>query len=245
MVIVLLPAYNEADGIGLLLDRIENVLGDLPHYTVVVDDGSLDGTGGIVNAAAQRWPILLLQHPTNRGLGRAMQTGLEYVCTRWMPEDMVVTMDADNTHDPALIIEMLRAVDAGADVVIASRFVGQAGQVGVPWYRRLLSGGARTVFQWLFPINVDDYTSGYRLYRIRLLQKAMTVYTPLIEATGFVVMVEILLKLSRLNPVVSQVPLLLRYDLKGSQSKMRLVKTLVEYGKILIRLQLHKPALPS
>lgn len=241
MIIVLLPAYNEALGIQRLLERINRVLGNLEYQIVVVDDGSMDGTGDLVREASEHRTITLLSHAVNCGLGRAMYTGLEYVCSHWSAEDVLVTMDADNTHDPELIPEMLQVMEQGADIVIASRFVSRGDQIGLSWFRRLLSGGARVVLRRLFPLDVEDYTCGYRLYRLGLLQKAMSVYEPLVEANGFAVMVEILLKLSRLSPTVAQVPLVLRYDLKEGASKLRLVRTLIEYGKILLRLWLHKP----
>lgn len=241
MTIILLPAYNEAQGIQQLLQRIEEALSDIEHHIIVVDDGSTDGTGALVRDAAEHCPVTLLSHSTNRGLGRAIDTGLNHVCSHWSPEDVLVTMDADNTHDPGLIHEMLQAMYQGADIVIASRFVDHAAQVGLSWSRRCLSSGARTVLRQLFPLNVDDYTSGYRLYRLQVLHKAMDMYRPFIEADGFVVMVEILLKLSRLHPVVVQVPLVLRYDMKEGESKLRLVKTLMEYAKVLLRLWRYKP----
>lgn len=231
---VLLPAYNEAASIVALLIRIQKSLHGMDFHIVVVDDGSSDGTDKLVESESKNIPITLLKHTANQGLGRGMNTGLGYVCSHWAETDMLVTMDADNTHDPNLIQTMLHEIDNGADIVIASRFVGNAGQVGVPAHRRILSTGAKFLLKWIFPLGANDYTCGYRLYRISLLNRAMKLYNPFIEANGFVVMVEILLKLSRLGPRVVEVPLVLRYDLKESPTKLKLVKTLMEYGKILL-----------
>lgn len=235
MLVILLPAYNEAASIVALLDRIRESLEGMEYHVVVVDDGSNDGTDKLVESQSTRMSLTLLKHSANQGLGRGINTGLGYVCSHWEDSDLLVTMDADNTHDPALIHDMLREIASEADIVIASRFVGNATQIGVPPYRRVLSTGAKVLLKWVFPIDANDYTCGYRLYRISLINRALKLYTPFIEANGFVVMVEILLKLSKLHPRIVEVPLVLRYDLKGSPSKLKLLKTLLEYGKILLR----------
>jgi dolichol-phosphate mannosyltransferase len=237
VVIIILPAYNEAAGIGALIERIEQSLAQVDHHTVVVDDGSSDGTGRIVSALSPRWPVTLVTHEVNRGAGQAISSGMQYACAHYRPEDMVVTMDADNTQSPDLILKMLEAASSGADIVIASRFVPGGGQTGVPWYRSLLSHGARLVFRVVFPMGIRDYTSFYRLYRVKLLQQAMTLYRPFLESRGFAAILELLLKLRPLHPRIVQVPLLLRYDLKAGGSKMKIIKTLVEYGKLLIRVR--------
>lgn len=237
MVIIVLPAYNEADGIEQLLSRIEETLDGVEHRVVVVDDGSRDRTGEIVTEAARRWPVTLVTHEVNRGAGQAIHSGIQYACAHHHADDVVVTMDADNTQSPSLILTMLDAARQGADVVIAARFVPQGGQIGVPWHRSLLSHAARVVFRTLFPMNVQDYTSFYRMYRVGLLQRAMTMYQPLIESRGFVAIVELLLKLRALNPTIVQVPLLLRYDFKAGQSKMKILKTILEYGRLVARIK--------
>lgn len=237
MVIIVLPAYNEADGIGELIERIEQSLARIDHHIVVVDDGSQDGTGQIVKALAARWPVTLVTHEVNRGAGQAIATGIQYACEQYRPDDMVVTMDADNTQSPDLILAMLEAAASGADIVIASRFVPGGGQAGVPWHRSLLSHGARWTFRILFPMGIKDYTSFYRLYRISLLQQAMRLYTPFLESRGFAAILELLLKLRPLYPVIVQVPLFLRYDLKAGGSKMKIVKTLTEYARLLVRVK--------
>ena len=234
---MVLPAYNEAEGIGQLIEQIKQSLSPIDHHTVVVDDGSQDGTGAIVQGLAARWPVSLVPHEINRGAGQAIATGIQYACDRYQPEDLVVTMDADNTQNPDLILKMLEAATSGADIVIASRFVPGGGQTGVPWHRSILSHGARVVFRLLFPMAIQDYTSFYRLYRVRLLQQAIQRYRPFLEARGFAAVLELLLKLRPLHPVIVQVPLFLRYDLKAGESKMKIVKTLTEYGRLLIRVK--------
>jgi dolichol-phosphate mannosyltransferase len=237
LIIIVLPAYNESEGIGSLIESIGTSLAQVDHQIVVVDDGSVDDTGAIVNTKTIDWPVTLVTHEINRGAGQAIATGIEYACTHYQAEDMIVTMDADNTQSPDLILTMIEAAQSGADVVIASRFVSGGGQTGVPWHRSLLSHGARIVFRILFPMGVKDYTSFFRMYRIGLLQQAITMYHPFLEARGFAAILELLLKLRPLKPAIVQVPLYLRYDLKAGGSKMNILKTLIEYAGLLIRVK--------
>ena len=243
MVVILLPAYNEASGIGQLLRRIVASLdhNDCDYHIVVVNDGSTDQTENIVSQYAKQGSITLLSHPTNQGLGKAIKTGISYICSNFNDDDILVTMDADNTHDPQMIKLMVRAIKGGAEVVIGSRFLEESHETGVPLFRRLLTALARILFLVIFPgLGVKDYTSGYRAYRISLLKKAWESHHPLIKSKGFVVMPELLLKLSQFKSTMVEVPLVLRYDRKKSKSKIRIIPTLIEYGKVLICLKLER-----
>ncbi len=235
MIVVLLPAYNEASGIKQLLGRIRVALASCAYQIVIVDDGSTDGTKEVIAKCTEREPITLLSHPLNLGLGKAMETGILYTCSHFQDNDVLVTMDADSTHDPETIKQIVEKVESGADVVIASRFVEKGTEIGVPLYRRLLSRGVRILFRVIFPhLKVKDCTSGYRGYRISLFKRALDIYQPFVTSRGFAVTPELLLKLSRLRPVVLEVPLMLHYDDKAGKSKMRILSTMIEYGKMII-----------
>jgi len=238
MIIILLPAYNEASGIERLLGRIGEVLNHEEYRVVAVNDGSTDGTKEIIAECTQWQPITLLNHRVNLGLGRAMETGILYTCSHFKDNDILVTMDADNTHDPLMIKQMVQKLDDGADVVIGSRFVKKSGEIGVPLYRRLLSRAVKILLRVTFPgVKVRDYTSGYRVYRVRLLKKVLKVHRPLVKSRGFGVMAELLLKLSCLKPVVVEVPLVLHYNHKTGKSKIKILSTVIEYGKMIVDLK--------
>ncbi len=243
MVVVLLPAYNEASGIGRLLGRIAAVLdhSDSDYHIVVVDDGSTDQTQSIVSQCAKERSITLLSHPINQGLGKAMKTGISHICSSFSGDDILVTMDADNTHDPRMIKLMMRAISRGADIVIGSRFLPESHQTGVPLFRKFLTLLARILFLIVFPsLRVKDYTSGYRAYRISLLRRAWKESHPLIRSKGFAVTPELLIRLSEFKSTIVEVPLVLRYDHKRSKSKIRIIPTLVEYGKVVSSLKLER-----
>jgi dolichol-phosphate mannosyltransferase len=226
---IALPAYNEEKSLPPLLEAIHAALEPvgIDYGVIVVDDGSRDATASIAREAAAEGPVELIMHVKNQGLAAAIRTGLGAAVARSGPNDVIVTMDCDDTHPPRLIPQMLDAINDGRDVVIASRFQPGAKVVGVPASRMVYSIGAKWMFQTLFPIHgVRDYTCGYRAYRAEALQQAYGQYgDTLVDQDGFQCMVDILLKLRKLPLIFGEVPLILRYDLKRGQSKMRMMKT--------------------
>jgi dolichol-phosphate mannosyltransferase len=163
-----------------------------------------------------------------------MSTGLRNLVNLRRRPDVVATMDADNTHDPSQILTMVREIERGADVVICSRYASGASTVGVPGYRVLLSAGARFLFGVLVGASgVQDYTSGYRVYRMDVVDRLTREFRPLVRARGFAVQTEILAKAAALGSRFSEVAMQLRYDLKPGRSKLRLVPTLIEYVRVV------------
>ena len=202
----------------------------LEYKVVVVDDGSSDGTWDAIVRHAREMPVVPVRHEQNRGLAEALRSGLQVALAEAAPADVIVTMDADNTHAPGLVMRMLGLIREGHDVVIGSRYVPGARVVGVPFHRRVLSYSASLLMRAVFPIEgVRDYTCGFRAYRASILQKAFARYSErLISQKGFSCMVDILLKLRTLDPIMTEVPLVLRYDLKHGMSKMRAAQTIVD-----------------
>ncbi len=242
---VVLPAYNEAGSLPPLLDRLGELAdgwGD-PMTVWVVDDGSSDGTADIARRGDERVTVTVVSHPVNLGLGQAVHSGLRAVCAVAEDDDIVVVMDADDTHDVGLVPLMQRALSGGADLAIGSRFVHGGDDATAPRFRRLLSRGAAVLFRVALPLDgVRDFTSGYRAYRVSLLRRASGHYGErLIEEQGFACMVELLLKLRHCRPDIVEVPLVLRYDRKQGASKLRLGRTMLQYLKLLVRDRLAPP----
>jgi dolichol-phosphate mannosyltransferase len=201
----------------------------------VLDDGSRDRTAAVASDAARRLPVQVVSHGHTRGLARAMETALRWVLSRAGDQDVIVTMDADNTHPADLLPAMVGAIQGGADVVIASRYTPGGVEEGVPPSRRILSRGIGALMRLRFRLpGVRDYTSGYRAYRARLLRAAAARYGPrLIEARGFTVTAELLVKLHPFHPRIVEVPVHLRYDRKRGGSKMGVLRTVREYLALL------------
>ncbi|MEJ2854267.1 MULTISPECIES: glycosyltransferase [unclassified Saccharothrix] len=233
---IVLPAYNEAESLPPLLRRIAEVARTEEITAWVVDDGSSDGTAECAHGVAGV-DVRVVRHPVNLGLGQAVQSGLRAVLEVAAPDDLVVVMDADDTHDPALITALRGEIAAGADVVICSRFVDGGDDATAPAFRRLLSRGAAVLFRRVLDVDgVRDFTSGFRAYRVSLLARAAEHWGErLVEERGFACMVELLLKLRHCRPVIAEVPLTLRYDRKQGPSKLKLRRTIAQYLRLLMR----------
>ena len=238
---VVLPAYNEQDSLPPLIGSIHEVMAAyrIPYSVLVVDDGSQDNTAEVAKQLSASFPVELIRHSRNRGLAGAMQTGLNAAAKVSADNDIVITMDADNTHSPGLIVQMRRHIFEGCDLVIASRYQRGARVVGVPWHRNWISFGGRILFSCLFPIRgVRDFTCGFRAYRGSLLHRAKKRFGDrLIEEKGFSCMAEILLKMAKLKPIVREVPMVLRYDRKVGESKMAVGRTILQTIKMILRIR--------
>ena len=237
--IITLPAYNEEEALPELLERIGEAFADsgMPYEIIVVDDGSTDATASIVEAMSFQMPLHLVRNGRNLGLGKTLRRGLREAIERGGERDIIITMDADNTHPPGLIARMVRLIHEGCDVVIASRFQIGSRVVGVPKERHVLSFGARLLFTLLYPTRgVRDYTSGYRAYRMSIIRRGFERYEDdLIAETGFSCMADLLLKLRRQGAFFGEAPLRLRYDQKGGESKMMVMKTIGLTLRLLVR----------
>ncbi|MEO1526745.1 MAG: glycosyltransferase [Planctomycetota bacterium] len=238
-VFLALPAYNEEEALPELLERVGEAFADnqLPYEVIVVDDGSSDDTAQIVSQLSFQMPVHLVQHKVNQGLGPTIRDALKEAIDRAGERDIIVTMDADNTHPPGLIDRLVRMIHEGCDVVIASRFESGGRAVGVPIERHFLSLGARFIFTLLFPTRgVRDYTSGFRAYRASVVRQGFADHgDAFVGETGFSCMADILLKLRKQGALFGEAPLRLRYDQKGGASKMRVLKTIWLTLKLLGR----------
>jgi dolichol-phosphate mannosyltransferase len=221
-----------------LLDRLACSLSNIEHRVIVVDDGSVDDTAAIA-AGRSHAGVLLQKNSHNMGLAETLKRGLvSAVGHVTSDDDVIVSMDADNTQPPELIPRMLDAIRAGSDVVIASRYRPGAQVRGLSRPRRGLSLGASWLFRTVLPIEgVRDYTCGFRAYRAKLLRTALDQLGPdqLVAERGFSCMVDILLRLRAFNPVMTEVPLDLRYDFKRGASKMKVAHTVGATLRVMLR----------
>jgi dolichol-phosphate mannosyltransferase len=228
---VLLPAYNEEHSLPILLDNISSTLDD--YKVIIVDDGSTDNTMQIAQEYSSKLPLIILNHNQNLGLGNALKTGIRYAIENSDSSSVLVTMDADLTHDSSQIQSFLSEVENGYDVVIASRYIRGAKQIGVPLTRRILSTILNKMIKFKGS-SINDNSSGFRCFRIEILRDAFEEYgTDFITNTGFPANAEILLKLLKFNVRVKEIPILLDYSRKHGPSKLQIWSTIRSYLKLL------------
>ena len=160
--LVVLPTYQEAENIAEVLRRLRAAA---PAADVlVVDDSSPDGTAAIAKAAGHELGgVDVLVRPAKSGLGSAYRAGFAEGLTRGY--DILVEMDSDLSHDPARLPALLRAVEAGADLAVGSRYVPGGSIPNWPFHRRWLSKSGNRYADVLLRLSVRDATSGFRAYR--------------------------------------------------------------------------------
>lgn len=164
---VVLATYNESENVRLLLPELLR-LDD--HLTVVVvDDASPDGTGKTVEEVASAFPgrVELVSRPAKLGYGSAFVAGFQ-TALRGDP-DAVVSMDADFSHDPRAVPELLSGL-VDHDVVIGSRYLEGVRILNWSLWRLMVSRAANLYVKLLLPSRITDRTSGYRAYRSEVLR---------------------------------------------------------------------------
>lgn len=239
MIVIVLPAYNEASSLGDLLENFYYAIEEERKACriVMVNDGSSDNTEEVALAFKNRLDLEIINHQQNKGLAEALKTGLLRAVETSSDRDFIITMDSDNSHLPGLLFRMVRMIREGNDVVIASRYQKGARIRGLKLYRKLFSLGAAFFLKITFPMEgVRDYTCGYRAYKASFIKKAFKEYgDEFISEPGFSCMVDILLKIRKYNPIVTEVPLILRYDQKRSDSKMNVWKTIKQTLRLMLK----------
>jgi dolichol-phosphate mannosyltransferase len=212
-VLVVVPTYNERENVELLLPAVRVAVPDAD--ILVVDDSSPDGTGdAVTRLGEQLGQITLLSRPGKQGLGSAYRHGFDHGLDRGY--DVVVSMDVDLSHDPEVLTEFIRLVEAGADAVIGSRYVPGGATLHWPLYRRVLSRWGNRYTSFVLRLQVRDCTSGYRAYRAGALKEIDPGST---TADGYAFLTELVRRLVRAGLRVMETPIVFR-DRRYGTSKM-------------------------
>ncbi|NMC45954.1 MAG: glycosyltransferase [Chloroflexi bacterium] len=243
MIWVFIPAFNEENAILTLLEKVTTGLQGREYRIVVVDDGSSDKTPVLLHEASRKYPLQVVTHSINRGLGETERDGFEYIAVHSKQDDIIVRVEGDNTHEPGYILDLIAMIDRGYDVVNTSRFRPGGGQLGLNFQRKFISRCANLFMQTVFNIKgVRDYSCGFRAYRAGIIQDAVALYGNnfiQLKGVGFTSTLEILVKLKLLGCKFAEVPFVLRYDLKQGKSKM--VGSITMIGYLLLGLFYHWP----
>jgi len=225
MLYLCIPAYNEAQTIGLLLWRIRRVFESFPreYEILVVDDGSTDATADTLVPYREVLPLSVLPHAEQRGYAAAVETLLRAAATRtrYPRRDAVILLQADFTDQPEHLPELIKRYEGGADVVVVER--GTLPRATPPAVRQL-----RRAARWaLGPIRslagVADPLGTYRLLRLAVVRDLLKEASdgPLLGSAGWAANAELLLRASRFARRVETITLDPRYDLRPRGSRVR------------------------
>jgi dolichol-phosphate mannosyltransferase len=210
--LVIIPTYNEAENIRLIIDRLRAAVPAVD--ALIADDNSPDGTGEIADELSTADKQIHVMHrPNKRGLGAAYLAGFEWAAERGY--EAVVEMDADGSHRPEELPRLLDAL-AEADLVIGSRWVKGGQVVNWPLHRLVLSRGANFYTRVALGISVKDATGGYRAYRMTALQK---LDVDSVASQGYSFQVDLAWRAYRGGLRIVEVPILFAERERGS-SKM-------------------------
>jgi dolichol-phosphate mannosyltransferase len=212
-VLVIVPTYNEAENVASV---VEATFGAVPDATLlVVDDNSPDGTAKIAEETGQEiGDVDVLGRPGKAGLGSAYRAGFAWGLERGY--DVMVEMDADLSHDPGALPELLAPIAQGHEVVIGSRYVPGGSIPKWTFHRYLLSKGGNRYASLMLGLGVADSTAGFRAYAASVLSR---IALDRVRAEGYGFQIEMTYEAKRAGASIVEVPI--RFvDREVGESKM-------------------------
>jgi dolichol-phosphate mannosyltransferase len=200
-VLVIIPTYNEWENLPLIVARVRAAV---PHVDVLVaDDSSPDGTGDLADDLARADPqVHVLHRPGKEGLGAAYLEGFGWALGRGY--DVIVEMDADGSHPPEQLPDLLARIEAGADLVLGSRWVPGGRVVNWPMSRQVISRGGNLYNRLALGIGLHDSTGGFRAFRRTTLEKLDLAG---VASQGYCFQVDLALRAIRKGLRVDEVPI--------------------------------------
>ena len=199
---VVIPTYNEKENIESLVAQLLA----LPTrvHIIVVDDNSPDGTGEIADrlAVENAGRVSVIHRPGKLGLGTAYIAGFKEALAKGA--DLVCSMDADFSHNPRYVPDIVKKINQGYDLVIGSRYVRGGGSTQT-LDRRVFSRGANTLTRVLLGLHAHDTTAGFRCYRRQALE---SLDLDSIKSSGYSFLFEMLFRVERRGWKVGEVPII-------------------------------------
>lgn len=240
---ILLPVYNEGESIYNLLSeysRFFELNPSLDFLIIVVNDNSSDSTENFILKAIEEFPELKIQYiknEFNKGLHGILSDELYELAVNGSDDEVIITMDGDNTHNPSSITSMLKEIDNGAEIVIASRYCAQSKIYGVPFFRIILSFLAKLVYAFAWNIKgVKDYTTNYRAYKTSIIKALIKDHQKnFISEKGFTAVPELLKRAEKYNPVITEVPTTLNYSNKLNSSNINILSTVAKSIQLIFK----------
>ena len=228
MLYILLPAYNEEKNISKIFIKIAKIKKKIsPFKVVLVDDCSKDNTQKLMKKN-YGFKLIHIKHKQNKGLSITLETGFNFIKKKIEKNDVIITLDCDDTHPVEIIPKMIREINSGFQLVIASRFVAGSKINGLSNFRKIMSIGAKFLFKTFYPYkNLGDYTCNYRCYSSLLIKEVLK-KKKFFKNEDFNIAAKILIFLikKKNNLKLKEIPFTLNYQRKVGQSKMNIIKTI-------------------
>ena len=241
MIYIVIPIFNEEQNITNLYTELERYSFEEDHFFVFSDDGSTDNTKLEIERHFTGDKTIVLGDGINRGPGAAFNVGFEWVIQHSKNDsDRVVTIEADCTSDLEILPVMLALNQLKFDLVLASVYAQGGGFDSTGFIRKFISSVANLLYRFVFDIKVQTISSFYRVYSVTLLKKIKSKYGNIIEENGFICMLEILTKAIHCEAKIIEVPMVLKSTKRLGKSKMKIVKTTMDYLKFLLKIKLKK-----
>ncbi len=214
---VILPTYNELETLPLTVERVLHVSDahQLGLTILVVDDASPDGTGQLADRIAAQEPrVEVLHRAAKEGLGKAYIAGFRRELQAGA--ELLIELDADLSHDPSYLPQMIRLAEGDADVVLGSRYVRGGGVAGWGPGRRLISRGGCLYAQLILGLPYRDLTGGFKCFHRRVLE---TLDLDSIGAAGYGFQIETTYRAHQAGFRIVEMPFVF-VDRRVGQSKM-------------------------
>ncbi len=235
MLYILLPAYNEEKNIVKIFKEIKKIKKKIsPFKIILIDDCSKDNTKKL-KKKKYNFNLVYRRHKKNKGLSLTLETGFKLISSKAKKNDIVVTLDSDNTHPVEKIVEMNQIINDSCDIVIASRFQKDSKVKGVSFFRNLMSFGAKLLFKIFYPYkNLNDYTCNFRAYKFYIIKNLLK-NVNFFKNEDFNIAAKIIIFLiTKYNFIkIKEIPFNLGYDLKIGKSKMNITKTILLTLKLI------------
>jgi len=231
MLYFLIPVYNEALNIPELSINLRSVLPNLDKHFIFVNDCSTDNTNELIHEHFKADRFTVLTNLKNSGPGFSFNSGLEHILTiSSSDEDCIVTLEGDNTSDLSILPVMYDLCSEWQfDLVLSSVYAQGGGFSQTSLFRKLISLVANQILRVFFDIKVLTLSSFYRVYKIGLINKVKSKHNTIITESGFICALELLIKSIRVEARIIEVPMILKSDKRRGKSKMKILKTSLEY----------------
>lgn len=224
MIYLLAPAFNEAQNLPSLLKSVKTVV-KKNYRLIIVSDGSTDNTMEVLRKLAKDYPVIPIGYQKNQGPGYAFHYGFKYLMKKLRKDDVIITIESDNTSQLSKLNEMI-LLSKSCDVVVGSPFSEEGSFKGVSFHRRFLSRLNHSLLKILFRIQgADSYSNFFRLYRANIIKKAGNYYgSSLITESGFSSVTEILIKLNKIGAKITSVPVKIDWSKRQGKSKLKILR---------------------